>query len=426
MLIDISVKNYLSYKDEQNFSMKAITSKGGIKSNTFKVSNNLSILKTSAIYWYNASWKSNLLKAILTIKTLVVDSWRLGPNESFLKLWWVFLQPFWLNSSSRTNPAEFKISFEINGTLYKYIFSLDLFKITSEVLYCKKTQKEKILFKRKLQDIKIYDFQDNNSISRVNENNLALSTFAKEWSEEAKLIHKFFQGIYIFFWDWNPNDTEYMMINEHDTFSPFLNSLLYKADLWIINADFILKEIPFSQLPDSDNLKSQLELKGIPVPDNVKNHIWNINHNVFDDNGNIVWQHSFWRQDESKWTNKILNLAWSIYNVIRQGKILFIDEIDASLHSSLLLNLINSFNNANTTSHYQIIFTTQNTHIMNINRTLWRDQIWFAEKNEFWASKLHRLSDDSIRKEYITEKNYYKWKFGWLEKKGERNDLLNE
>ena len=124
-------------------------------------------------------------------------------------------------------------------------------------------------------------------------------------------------------------------------------------------------------------------------------------------------------------TNKILNLAWSIYNVVRQWKILFIDEIDSSLHPSLLSNLICSFNNANTESQYQIIFTTQNTHILDIKKTLWRDQIRFFDKNKYWVSKLSRLSDSNIRKEYITEKNYFNKKF-WELNSQDRDDLFNE
>lgn len=425
MLIDVSVKNYLSYKNEQIFSLKTISNKKDKEVNIYSLSDNFEVLKTTAIYWYNASWKSNLLKAMLTIKTLIVDSRRLGPNEPFLKLWWLFLQPFWLNVKTRNEPAEFKVTFELNGLIYRYIFSVDLYKVYSETLYCKKTQKEKILFKREFQDIKIYDFNDNNSVSRVNENNLALSTFAKEWSEEAKKIHKFFQEIYIFFWDWSSKDSEMMMLNEYETFKPFLKSLLYKADLWIEDVDFSMKEIPFNQLPDFNNLKSQLETQWIPIPKNVEHPMWNIYHPIFDEKWKVVWQHSFSVNDESKWTNKILNLAWSIYNVIRQGKILFIDEIDNSLHPLLLLNLINSFNNANTISHYQIVFTTQNTHIMNIKRILRRDQIRFITKDRFGISKLSRLSDEPVRKEYISEKNYYRKKFGWLEDKKERDDLLN-
>jgi len=424
MLIDISIKNYLSFKDKTTFSLRATSNKDTANMNIISLNDNINILRTSAIYWYNASWKTNFLKAIFFIRSLIVDSWRLWPNDPFLSLWWLYLQPFRLNITSQRLPAIFKIHFEIDSTLYTYEFSVTARTVHTEILSCKKTQKEKILFKRENQKIKIYDFDDNNSISRVNENNLALSIFAKEWSEEAKKIHKFFQEIYVFPWSWSLNDSEFMMQNEPETFKPFLKTLLTKADLWIEDFDFSLKEIPFDQLPKPEELKNQLKLQWIPIPDHVESHTWNTLHPIYDDNKKRVWTCVFWLQDESEWTNKILNLAWSIYDVIRNWKILFLDELDACLHTSLFINLIHSFNKVNTNSHYQIIFTTQDTHIIDIKKYLRRDQIWFVKKDELGISSLKRLSDEDIRKEYISEKNYYKWKF-WGLNKTEESDLFD-
>ena len=65
MLIQFSVKNYLSFKEEQTLSLTM--AKGGelVSSNTFK--SNLSaparLLKTAVIYGPNASGKSNFLAA---------------------------------------------------------------------------------------------------------------------------------------------------------------------------------------------------------------------------------------------------------------------------------------------------------------------------------------------------------------------------
>lgn len=427
MLIDVSIKNYLSFKEKVTFSLLATNNKKEEINNVFRINDNIDILKTSAIYWYNASWKSNLLKAINLIKLLVTESWRLWPNELIDPLVNFTLQPFLLNNESRVSPAEFEINFEINWVLYRYWFSLTNTSIISEQLFCRRTQKEKTLFTRDRQNIKIYDFDDNNSVSRVNENNLALSKFAKEWSDEAKKIHKFFQEIYIFFWDINNlRDTETMMLNEHETFYPFLKSLIQKTDLWISDIDFSLSEILFSELPDSKNLEEDLKLNGIQIPKTVNRPIRNISHPLYDIDNKKIWEQIFWIQNESKWTNKIISLAGSIYNVIRQWKILFIDEIDSSLHPILVENLIYSFNKTNTKKPFQIIFTTQSSHIMNIKKTLRRDQIWFVEKNDYGVSSLKRLSNEKIRKEYITEKNYLKWDFWWLENKKERNNLLNE
>ena len=61
MLIEFSVKNFLSFKDKVTLSME----KGNGDENLDNIisTNNLDLLKTAAIYGANASGKSNLIKA---------------------------------------------------------------------------------------------------------------------------------------------------------------------------------------------------------------------------------------------------------------------------------------------------------------------------------------------------------------------------
>jgi hypothetical protein len=58
------------------------------------------------------------------------------------------LEHFKLNTTTRNNPSEFEVSFEIEGTIYKYKFSLTNKEILTEELYCYRTQKESLLFSR--------------------------------------------------------------------------------------------------------------------------------------------------------------------------------------------------------------------------------------------------------------------------------------
>ncbi|HJV16007.1 MAG TPA: AAA family ATPase, partial [Bacillales bacterium] len=63
MLIEFSVKNYLSFKEPVTFSMVASPIKEFKDTNTFTKSN-INLLKSSVIYGANASGKSNLFKAM--------------------------------------------------------------------------------------------------------------------------------------------------------------------------------------------------------------------------------------------------------------------------------------------------------------------------------------------------------------------------
>ncbi|MEI7558281.1 MAG: AAA family ATPase [bacterium] len=97
----------------------------------------------------------------------------------------------------------------------------------------------------------------------------------------------------------------------------------------------------------------------------------------------------------------MFDLAGSVYNVIKNGKILFIDEIDRSLHPLLLKKLISVFHNSsgdNISKKYQFIFNTHDTNILDIDELFRRDQVWFTEKNKYGESKLYSLLEFKERK----------------------------
>lgn len=420
MLLELSIKNYLSFKEKVTLSFTSTTKDNNNFDNNVNANN---ILKTTAIYWLNASGKTNLLNAVALIKTLVIDSRKIWPNELII-LPWIRFQPFLLNTTSIHQPAEFEIIFEIEWQVYKYNFSLTNRQIVSENLYLKCSPREKLLFKRTNQNITIYNFDDNNSKKRVNETNLALSVFAKEWSEEAKKINKFFHDIYIFFKWYSFFDTENMLKSEPDTFKLFLINLVKNSDDWIWNINYYTKKVPFKSIPNYIDIERIIWEQKIQIPNEVEQWIREILHNVYDDEWIFAWYINLWLDAESDWTKKILWLAWSIYDVIRRWKILFIDELNEALHPQLLNNLIMSMHNANTTKPYQFIFTLHNTHTMNIQRIFKRDQIRFMKKWLKWNSKLTRLSDMNVRKDFVVEKKYFENKL-WKDLEEKKNLLDN-
>jgi AAA15 family ATPase/GTPase len=63
----------------------------------------------------------------------------------------------------------------------------------------------------------------------------------------------------------------------------------------------------------------------------------------------------------------------------KNGYVLFIDELEASLHPHLTKFLVNLFHNPDQNENNgQLIFTTHDTNLLNLLR---RDQVWFTEKN---------------------------------------------
>ena len=96
---------------------------------------------------------------------------------------------------------------------------------------------------------------------------------------------------------------------------------------------------------------------------------------------------------ESSGTIKMINLFDFLIEALKEGQILFIDELDAKLHPLLTRYIINLFHNSDTNiGNGQLIYSTHDT--VNLNKeTFRRDEIWFAEKDRDGISEIYALSD---------------------------------
>ena len=80
-------------------------------------------------------------------------------------------------------------------------------------------------------------------------------------------------------------------------------------------------------------------------------------------------------------------------DALKNGMVLFVDELDAKLHPLLTRYIINLFHNSETNvGNGQLIYSTHDT--VNLNKeTFRRDEIWFAEKDKDGISEIYALSD---------------------------------
>ena len=89
--------------------------------------------------------------------------------------------------------------------------------------------------------------------------------------------------------------------------------------------------------------------------------------------------------------------------VLRQGGLMTVDEIDASLHPMLTAKLIALFHSSSTNPHRsQLIFTSHDASLLgtfDAEEILDRDEIWFAEKGRDGTSTVYPLTDFKPRRE---------------------------
>ena len=117
--------------------------------------------------------------------------------------------------------------------------------------------------------------------------------------------------------------------------------------------------------------------------------------------------------DESNGTRNLMFLAGPVLDILGKGLTLVIDELDTSLHTLLVRELVRLFHCPEiNTGGAQLIFTTHDTSLLDAPDLFRRDQVWFVEKDQDQASTLVSLSEFSPRKNEALERGYLMGRYG--------------
>ena len=120
-------------------------------------------------------------------------------------------------------------------------------------------------------------------------------------------------------------------------------------------------------------------------------------------------------QFDSVGTRKFASLASYIIESLEEGKTLFVDELDSSLHSKITRAIISMFNN-NINVKAQIIATLHDISLLDCKRMFRKEQIWFTDKDEngtdLYSLKEFSYADSGIRETSDIQDRYSKGAFG--------------
>jgi uncharacterized protein len=130
---------------------------------------------------------------------------------------------------------------------------------------------------------------------------------------------------------------------------------------------------------------------------------------------------SFDVEEESEGTIRLLDLTPAFKDVFSKNKVFVIDEIERSIHPSLIKELIRKFS-MDDKSKGQLIFTTHESNLLDqdIFRT---DEIWFAEKDKNGSTDLYSLSKFKEHKTLDIQKGYLNGRYGSIPFLGNLQDL---
>jgi len=243
MLIEFSVSNFMSIKEEQTLSMIADSSTRK-NDNTFVPieGNKLRLLNSAAIYGANASGKSNILKALYTllayIHTLNID---VDDNIPYY-------EPFELEKSCLSQPSIFKLSFIIEGIMYEYQIAFDSREVHHEKLDFYPNKRQANLFLRTKSEVKRGDyFQDKRLFSsKALTKYPYLSKVAREEHEQMQKIYEYLKT-YIFFAANNDTDMRSSLVRVVNQILQLDQKLKRKLDKLIRIADTHIEQIKIEE-----------------------------------------------------------------------------------------------------------------------------------------------------------------------------------
>jgi AAA15 family ATPase/GTPase len=188
---------------------------------------------------------------------------------------------------------------------------------------------------------------------------------------------------------------------QDELFSKFTKKLLHQVDLGINNFEVEKKILSIEELPEEMPKPVKEVLAG---EDWISIQIGHLLDNEI---------HRISLSDESDGTQRIFGLSAHLYDVLRKGGILVIDELENSLHPLIVQFLVSLFaDKTQNQNGAQLIFSTHNTSLLNLE-LFRRDQIWFTEKHpEKLNTELYSLFDIKARKDENPAKGYLMGRYG--------------
>lgn len=145
MLIEFKFSNFLSYKEMTSFSMVAGKERTNSKTLASIPKFRLKLLPLAAIYGANASGKSNLIKALGFLKTLVTTQRVKGK---------IPLRHFYYSEDKNTI-SNFEISFLVNELIYEFKIACNEDGLLYEELIERNSRSEKTLYLRDKDKVQI-------------------------------------------------------------------------------------------------------------------------------------------------------------------------------------------------------------------------------------------------------------------------------
>lgn len=421
MLISFEVKNFLSFKDKVRFSMEKTPEKQKKERLPYIEEYDINLLPVVSIYGGNASGKSNLIKSLRFAQSLIVRGTQIDEL--------IPVEPFLLDDNALQSPSEFSFVILIKNKIYEYGFKVSKSRIEEEYLIeILKTTEAEVFRRDNKNSVNLTGkLPDRDRLKVIAEGTRNTQLFL---TNTVTQNHPLFRDIYYWFRNQlviiDPH-AKYQAYNEFTAENAPMKELVNRALNGLDTGITKLGEenIPVEAVQIPPELKDQIErlpIINIELPNGERYIIYNLPNESIRA-AKIVSFHSDGKGREKKFdfvkesdgTRRVIDLLPAFIESSQKnyGRVFVIDELDRSLHSTLVKRLLQAYlSSCGTKSRSQIIFTTHDLMLMDQN-LLRRDEMWIMERDSNESSRLYSISDyKDVRKDKDLRRSYLQGRFG--------------
>ena len=431
MLLRLITENFASFKEAVEFN--TFPSSKSHSHENHKVScGHATALRMSAIYGANGAGKSNLLQALNCLKMMV-------EAETLRGIDFVDTPAFRFDAQCAEKPSGLAIEFYFNENVFYYHVEFTPQEISVEELLLSKKNRDVMLFRRENTEITInpdyvakgIDTQFQDALKRiVRPDMLLLSYLGKYYSTESPLVSDayswFIEKLQLVLPASVHGFVPHLLDTDAD-FSALVNDTLPELKTGIDKL-MVKKELVSEEDIKGTKLlrliKQAKEHPGEPQATIGRNATDNAVNVIFED-GNVylktmVAVHKdldgtdveMPLREESDGTRRLIEYMPLLYAIIQKDMVYVVDEIERSIHSILIKDIVRKLSESKTAKG-QLIFTTHESGLL--DQKIFRpDEIWFAQKDAEQATQLYPLSDFNIHNTANIENGYLNGRYGGI------------
>ncbi len=402
MLIQYSVENYMSIKDELIINFSADRKRLGSKWIVDTYKDKIGLYKCIGLVGPNASGKTNIIRSLLFALKFIEGT--ISRREAAK----IHVEGFRFDPEYNEKPTCFEFIFYQHAIKYVYGFSVNEEEVVEEYLMGYFSSEPKTIFDRtegQCYNFKGNDIKTQTEISKKTNKNRLYMPVAAEWGyEPLKIVYEWFNLVSRQYYEFSVNTMLSNIIKKEDR-KELLIRELQKADFNIHDIYIQKRKVNRQTLDIAEKIIAEFFSASGDVPLPEERPIIRIVHE--NSSGEQI---DLPLDEDSAGTLAIVENIAELMYLGESGGLMLEDELGKVYHTKLTQHFLDMVKNPFiNTGNAQLLFSSHDTKILNL---LNHDQIYLVDKDENGGTYVTLLDDFELRENENIELGYLKGRYG--------------